>query len=709
MDRRSFFQTAATMGATCVAGGPLFASETRGDSGDAFGVLTDVSQCIGCRKCEWACNESNHLPTQTLASFEEKEVFDLFRRPDGGHYTVVNKTDPPEGSEKPVFVKYQCFHCDEPACYSACLVTAFTKTETGAVIYDPDRCMGCRYCMVACPFQIPAYQYNEPLAPKVQKCNLCYDRIKDGGVPACVEVCPPQCLTFGKKKDLLTLAHGKIGAEPDQYVNKVYGEHEAGGTSWLYVSNKPFEELHLPTVAAVAPSLRTEKMQHGIFRWFVPPAALFGVLGLIMSLGKPEEEDGAEEAPVKNHNPSQAHHHPDPEPVAKPFFTPGVLLLIAIALVGAGAAAYRFIFGIGAATNLSDQFPWGIWIAIDVATGVALAAGGFTTAALVHIFHQEKYHPLVRPALLTAVLGYTFVVIGLTADLGRYYNVWHPMMPWMWSGHSVLFEVGMCVSFYLTVLYIEFLPIAVERFKGRVALPGPLKALNGLAETLLSIADATLPKVMWIFIIAGVMLSCMHQSSLGALMVIAPGKVHPLWYTPVLPLLFLLSAFAVGFPMVVFESMWASKSLGRKPEMELLAPLSKIAAVLLAVYLAFKIGDLVIRDAVPLLWNGSAESNWFLVELIGGVVLPFVMLCTRTVRKSPALLFTAAALIVGGVMLNRINVFLTAFHPVYETQRYFPSLMEIAVTAGLISTLVLMYRLAVTVFPVLPAPEKQQG
>ena len=174
-------------------------------------------------------------------------------------------------------------------------------------------------------------------------------------------------------------------------------------------------------------------------------------------------------------------------PVKAKFFTKGTKVVFGIMVAGMLAYAYRLLFGIGAATNLDDQWPWGIWIAIDVASGVALAAGGFTTAALADIFHKDKFHVITRPALITAMLGYTFVVIGLLADLGRYYNVWHPMLPPMWQGNSVLFEVGMCVMVYLTVLYVEFMPILVERFKGKVNLPGMLAKLNGASERLLKL------------------------------------------------------------------------------------------------------------------------------------------------------------------------------------------------------------------------------
>jgi Ni/Fe-hydrogenase subunit HybB-like protein len=398
--------------------------------------------------------------------------------------------------------------------------------------------------------------------------------------------------------------------------------------------------------------------------------------------------------------------HEIPMNIRSRYFSTGTKILFAIMSAGMLAYLYRLVFGLQAATNLNNQYPWGLWIAVDVASGVALAAGGFTTAALVEIFHKEKYHVVTRPALLTAMLGYTFVVIGLLADLGRYYNVWHPMLPSMWQGNSVLFEVGICVMIYLTVLYIEFMPIAFERFRGNVNLPGPFKGFNAMTEKALSFADRHLKKVIFLFIIAGVVLSCLHQSSLGTLMVIAPTKMHPLWYTPILPLLFLLSAFAVGFPMVIFESLLASRSFKMPPEKKTLSSLARYIPVFLGVYLAVKIADLTIREAWPYLLEGSVQSLMFFIEIVGGVIAPMTMLLIPKIRKSAKGLFAAAAMVVLGVALNRINVFLVAYKPLYAEKTYFPSLIEILVTIGLISALVLVYRFVVINFPVISvAPE----
>ena len=395
--------------------------------------------------------------------------------------------------------------------------------------------------------------------------------------------------------------------------------------------------------------------------------------------------------------------HMKPTPIKAKFLTPGVIVLILLAVNGLMFLAGRFFFGIGSVTHLSDQYPWGLWIAVDVAAGVALAAGGFTTAALGHVMHLEEYHAVIRPALLTAMLGYTFVAIGVCVDIGRWYFVWHPLV--MWNGSSALFEVGICVMIYMTVLYIEFLPLVTERFIGKVNLPGILKNLNRPVERLLRALDRGLSKTMFVFIIAGVVLSTLHQSSLGTLMVIAGAKMHPLWFTPILPLLFLLSAIAVGLPMVIFESTLAARSFKLKPETEILGKLGGMVAPILGVYLAFKLGDMVIRETFVYLTEFSTASVMWTIEVLVGIVIPLRMFLSPSVLKSPALTFTAAALVVFGGALNRINNFIVAYTPPYAVHAYFPSIGEISVTVGLIALLTLMYRAYVMIFPVISLPQ----
>jgi Ni/Fe-hydrogenase subunit HybB-like protein len=385
-----------------------------------------------------------------------------------------------------------------------------------------------------------------------------------------------------------------------------------------------------------------------------------------------------------------SHPHPKPAPLEIKFWTPGVLVLFAVMLIGFCFIIARYLGGLAVVTNLDNQHPWGLWIGIDVATGVALAAGGFTTAAIAHVFGRHQYEAVTRPALLTATLGYTFVAIGLAPIL-------------FWQGNSVLFEVAMCVVVYTHVLYIEFVPIVVERFRGKVNLPGAFALLNDRLERLLALADGILDKTMWVFIIAGVVLSCMHQSGLGSLMLIAPTKLHPLWYTPILPLLFLTSAIAAGYPMVVFETTVATASFKRADEMEVLAPLTGVTKYLLGIYITLKIGDMIFRETYVYLFDGSIESRSFIVEMLA-MIIPWFMLMSQKLRAKRHTLFVACTAIVLGIALNRCNVFLIGFNPPYAVKSYFPSISEMAITASLLCSITFFYRLAVTYLPVLSAP-----
>ncbi len=376
-------------------------------------------------------------------------------------------------------------------------------------------------------------------------------------------------------------------------------------------------------------------------------------------------------------------------PIDVPFWTPGTFVCLSLMLAGAVSLFFRYTGGLGYVTNLSNSYPWGIWIAIDVASGVALAAGGFTTAFLGHILGKKYYKPITRPALLTAALGYTFVALGVGIDIGRSWAIWKPVV---FQNHtSALFEVAMCVMSYLTVLWIEFIPVAAEKYGERFPVLG---ALNKLIE-----------KVLWVFIILGVVLSCMHQSSLGTLLLIAPTKLSPLWYTPILPLLFLISAISVGFPMVVVENTIATSSFKLSPEMDILSRLSKIVIYLLGIYMVLKIGDLIYRGVFFDMFKGTAQSNALLIEVLFGILVPWFMLLSKRVRNSRPLLFTASILIVLGVLLNRINVFIVGFKPHFAKYPYYPSIGEILVTCGFVGAMIFLYRLFVILFPVISAPK----
>ena len=260
VSRRCFLgSVAAVVGGTAVVGaGEALAYKEFEGWPESFGMLTDLTLCVGCRSCEKACNEANNLPKPDV-SFDDGSVFKELRRPTSKAYTVVNRYDNPKDKDKPIYRKVQCNHCQEPACASACPIHAYSKTPEGAVLYDPELCFGCRYCMIACPFYVPSYEYESVLEPKIIKCMLCHDRLKTGGIPACAEACPIQAVTFGKRDDLLRLAKGKIMNNPDRYIDHIYGEREVGGTNWLYMSGVPFEQVGFPKDLPTEPLISETK------------------------------------------------------------------------------------------------------------------------------------------------------------------------------------------------------------------------------------------------------------------------------------------------------------------------------------------------------------------------------------------------------------------------------------------------------------------
>lgn len=305
VSRREFLRKAGLVGVggsvVGVTPGRAVASEVIPVSDDWVGVLVDLTKCNGCRRCEAACREVNGFEVPTDEELKDASVFAEYRPLDPTSYTIVNEFPGPggQGEGPPIYVKSNCLHCNDPACVSACIVGALRKQANGAVTYDPWKCMGCRYCMVACPFQMPTYEYNNALTPEVRKCTLCSNEGNPnrGGVPACVQACPKECLTYGKRSELLVRAHQRIAQHPDRYIDHVYGEYEAGGTSWLYVSGVPFEKLALLTIDTKAPPRLAETIQHGVFTYFMPPAAWCAVLGLAMWLTRPEPVEQPEAPP----------------------------------------------------------------------------------------------------------------------------------------------------------------------------------------------------------------------------------------------------------------------------------------------------------------------------------------------------------------------------------------------------------------------------
>jgi len=251
-------------------------------SPDTPAVLVDTVACIGCRKCELACNVENGLSTRTAAEFDDTSVLETSRRPSHDAFTVVNRFRGPESESRVWNIKLQCMHCVDPACASACLVGALRKDPRGPVTYDAWKCIGCRYCMIACPFQIPAYEYGKAVQPRVRKCVFCASRLAEGRTPACVAICPNEALSFGTRQEIIDAAHTRIQAGRGRYVDHVYGEHEGGGTSWVYLAPVDFALTGLPELDSEPIPRRTRTIQHGLFKSFVPPLALYGLLGLIM-------------------------------------------------------------------------------------------------------------------------------------------------------------------------------------------------------------------------------------------------------------------------------------------------------------------------------------------------------------------------------------------------------------------------------------------
>ena len=285
MNRRNFLKTTALgLSASALATSTVKAAD-KTLSGDRFGILVDTAECVGCRNCEWACRKAHNLPSGDLESYANKEIFKNYRRTDNKSLTIVNRFDNEKNALLPIYVKNQCMHCERPACVSACIVGAFKKLDDGSVIWDNDKCIGCRYCMVACQFQIPTYDYDKAIDPKIRKCDLCYERRKNGQLPACVEICPNEALIFGKRSEVLKIAKDRIKRKPD-YIKHIYGEYGLGGTSWIYIATKDFNELKMPPLGNTPAPGISESIQHGIFAYFVPPVTLYAMLGLIMWITK---------------------------------------------------------------------------------------------------------------------------------------------------------------------------------------------------------------------------------------------------------------------------------------------------------------------------------------------------------------------------------------------------------------------------------------
>jgi Ni/Fe-hydrogenase subunit HybB-like protein len=372
----------------------------------------------------------------------------------------------------------------------------------------------------------------------------------------------------------------------------------------------------------------------------------------------------------------------------KRIFPVGISILTAIVILGLIPIIIRFIYGIGAVSNLSDGRPWGFWISFDLYCGVALAAGGFTLAGWVYVFNKEKYHAVARPAVLTAFLGYTLVILSLLIDLGQPWYIWHAII--YWNFHSPLFEVAICVMTYTLVLALEFSPVIFEALNKsdlpvirRVKWNIPIRAVRAIQIPL---------------VITGVCLSTLHQSSLGSMLLNMPETLHPLWYTPILPILFLNSAIAVGPAMVIFETTLSSRAFGHKLPADILSGLSKGIPLILGIYLLLKLMDLTVRGELALIITAYPQNILWWSEIIIGVILPIILFSMPGVRQSRKGVFWSAVLVILGLIINRFNVSMLtlSMRPGFT---YFPNWMEVAISAALIADALLVIWLAYRLLP----------
>ncbi len=364
----------------------------------------------------------------------------------------------------------------------------------------------------------------------------------------------------------------------------------------------------------------------------------------------------------------------------------GTLLMALLVVIGLATAVARYAKGLGFVSNMSDGRGWGIWIGFDLYCGVALAAGGFTMAAIVYIFNLKKYQVLARPAILTAFIGYLLVVFALLVDLGQPWYIWK--MIFNPNIHSPLYEVGWCVMLYNVVLFLEFLPAIFEKLK-ELKLPAPTWKIPLRVLHMIEIP----------LIIAGIVISTGHQNSLGSMLLLMGNTLNHLWYTPILPLLFFVSAVAVGPAMVIFESTISSKVFGHQIDLDIISGVGKILRIPLAIYLVLKVGDIIVAGEFGALFSEYPANVFWWAEMIIGVVLPLILFSLPSIQKSRGGLFFSALLVVLGLVLNRFNVSLIQLmiRPGYT---YFPSFGEIAISVGLVSGGMIVIMLANKFLPV---------
>ncbi len=369
--------------------------------------------------------------------------------------------------------------------------------------------------------------------------------------------------------------------------------------------------------------------------------------------------------------------------------TPFTLLLLFVIGLGVALVFYRLVNGLGAATNLNDDFPWGLWIGFDMLGGVAMAAGGFIIAGAVYLLNMKKYKPILRPAVLTAFLGYLLAILALMLDLGQPHRIWHPAV--MWQVQSVMWVVAMHVIFYTLTLAIESSPMLFEKLKWQ-------NAVNFVNKIIIPV------------VLFGVMLSVLHQSSLGALYLIVPGKLSPLWSTTFLPYLFLASAVMMGLSMVSIEAIASAKAFKHNIDSGIISGLAKGCIITLVIYLVLKLYFLATGPGIGAAFAGTAEANMYLLEVIGGIILPLAILAS-TNKKPESMngLVLGHILVIAGTLLNRFNVSISGLYG-FQSQTgssYSPSLIELLITLALVALGIFLFKLTAKYLALFPEAETE--
>ena len=719
-------------------------------------TLVDITKCIGCRACQVACKQWNDREG------EETELdFNLgFQNPatlSANTLTLITFHELPDekapGGLHYLFTMRRCLHCLEPACASACPTTALDRRSDGPVIYDAGQCIGCRYCIWACPWGVPTAEWDS-LAPKIQKCTHCADRsdqpvplARNGQrvseadsklyrenvvIPACVKACPADCLRFGTRDEILQEAHNRISSHPDKYVDHIYGEKEAGGTSVLYLSSVPFEKLGFPDVGTKAYPGLSRMALHA-----VPPAVLAvgALLGGAYAFLK-RRTSAMAKSRVETPRPEDQNHHTEFESLPYKLFTPFNRILLAIMAFGGISLIARLALGLGGSTNLSNTYAWGLWIVFDL-VWIAVAAGAFATAGFIYVFQRKDLYSMGRSAVLLGLLSYSFVTVTLIADLGL---PWHFYQLGLQAPEqSAMFEVSWCVGLYVTILFLEFLPVPFQRWglqKAMYVWQRWSSTYVAFALTLFvyllsrKLAYAVFSAVIFSFLawafrardkkaepimlaIAAVTLSTMHQSSLGSLFLLMPDKLAPQWWSPVMPISFFLSAIATGMSLIILIEMWIAKGWKRPLRMDQLAAMGKITFYSLLVYLVFRLGDMAIRGQFAGAFSGSMGAL-FATEIVLGGLVPLSLLARASLRARPGFLFAGALLTAMGVTFNRVNVVLFAMDlkgpmPQVAPASYSPSIFEWGISVGLIAATIFLFGLGARLMPLLPKQEATQG